>query len=111
MGEKEKFQKFDLHKKIIKNAALRQAVNAPIQGTSADIIKMSMNKIQTELEIKSSFDAKMLLQVHDELVFEVKESDVDNFVKYLKQSMETVVKLSVPLDVNIGIGNTWFEAH
>jgi len=111
-GRKREISEVRSSQKNIKNAALRQAVNAPIQGSSADIIKMSMNKIQEEIEKNSTFNnVKMLLQVHDELVFEVKESDVANFTSFLKKSMENVVTLSVPLDVNIGIGNTWFEAH
>ncbi|MFO7810359.1 MAG: DNA polymerase I, partial [Candidatus Delongbacteria bacterium] len=94
--------------KNIRSAAIRAAVNAPIQGTSADIIKMAMMKIDKKLD---GFDARMLLQIHDELVFEVREELADKFTEMIKHEMENVVELSVPLEVNIGAGKNWLDAH
>jgi DNA polymerase-1 len=94
--------------KNIKSAAVRAAVNAPIQGTSADIIKMAMIKINAKL---NGYDARMLLQIHDELVFEVKEDAADKFAEFIRHEMENIVELSVPLEVNIGIGDNWLDAH
>ncbi|MDD3045892.1 MAG: DNA polymerase, partial [Candidatus Delongbacteria bacterium] len=94
--------------KNIKSAAVRAAVNAPIQGTSADIIKMAMIKINSKL---NGYDARMLLQIHDELVFEVREDAALKFVDFIRHEMENIVELSVPLDVNVGIGDNWLDAH
>jgi len=94
--------------KNIKSAAVRAAVNAPIQGASADIIKMAMIRIDSKMD---GYDAKMLLQIHDELVFEVREDIVDKFTAFIRHEMENAVELSVPLEVNIGIGDNWLDAH
>ncbi|HXK49472.1 MAG TPA: DNA polymerase, partial [Clostridiales bacterium] len=94
--------------KNIKSAAVRAAVNAPIQGTSADIIKMAMIKINSKL---NGYDARMLLQIHDELVFEVREDAALKFADFIRHEMENIVELSVPLDVNVGIGDNWLDAH
>ncbi|MCK4979397.1 MAG: DNA polymerase I, partial [Candidatus Delongbacteria bacterium] len=94
--------------KNIQSAANRAAVNAPIQGTSADIIKLAMIDIQKKI---AKYDARMLLQVHDELIFEVKEEEIDPFSLFVKDVMENVTKLKVPLTVNVGVGDNWLEAH
>ena len=93
-----------------RQAAERTAINAPMQGTAADIIKHAMIKVHHWLE-DSKLDALMIMQVHDELVFEVKESQVDDLVKEVTQRMEAAAKLDVPLIVDAGIGNNWEEAH
>ena len=93
-----------------RQAAERTAINAPMQGTAADIIKHAMIKVHHWLE-DSKLDALMIMQVHDELVFEVKESQVDDLVKEVAQRMEAAAKLDVPLIVDAGIGNNWEEAH
>lgn len=94
----------------IRQFAERQAVNAPLQGTNADIIKKAMAQIYLWLQTES-IGARMLLQVHDELVFEVKKTEIDAFIKQAKSIMENVVHLSVPLIVEAGIGSNWDEAH
>lgn len=86
------------------------AVNSPIQGSAADLIKLAMIKIQNKLE-ESGWDAKMLLQVHDELVFECREADVSNVEHLVKSAMEHAMNISVPLTVEIGHGHNWLEAH
>ena len=89
----------------IRKAAERMAVNTPLQGTAADLIKMAMIKISSLIE--NNDDIKMFLQVHDELVFEVKEELVKETALKIKDIMENIIKLKVPIDVHIGIGNDW----
>lgn len=90
--------------------AERQAINAPLQGSNADIIKQAMHRVPGSLA-KHNLTGKMLLQVHDELIFEVPETEVDKTVSVLKPLMEGIVFLKVPLIVGVGIGNNWDEAH
>lgn len=95
---------------FIRSMAERNAINSPIQGSAADIIKIAMINISEsfkEFELKS----KMILQVHDELVFDVNKSELDQVKKLVKLKMENAVSLKVPLTVEIGVGNTWLEAH
>ncbi|MBF1803158.1 DNA polymerase I [Alloalcanivorax profundimaris] len=93
-----------------RQAAERTAINAPMQGSAADIIKRAMVQVDSWLT-DSDFDALMIMQVHDELVFEVAESQVDALVKEVKQRMEAAADLKVPLIVDAGIGDNWEEAH
>ena len=92
-----------------KKAAERTAINAPMQGTAADLIKKAM--IALHHEIKHTQDIKMLMQVHDELVLEVKEHAIEKAKALLLECMQNTVKLSVPLLVDIGVGSNWDEAH
>lgn len=94
----------------IRSEAERMAVNTPIQGTAADLIKKAMINIHGRLE-HEGFDSKMLLQVHDELVFEVPEGEIERVVLMIKEEMEGVYPLKVPLKVDINRGRTWEEAH
>ncbi len=87
----------------------RIAINTVIQGTAADIIKIAMVNLDKRLK-KESPETKMIMQVHDELIFEVKESDVENLRKIVKEEMESAAKLDVPLTVNIATGKNWEEA-
>lgn len=93
-----------------KGFASRAAINAPIQGGAADIIKMTMIKVQQDLK-QAQLDASLLLQVHDELIFEVRESDVSTATKIIKSAMENIIQLSIPLIADVGIGHNWKEAH
>ncbi len=95
---------------IVRGAAERNAVNAPIQGSAADIIKIAMINIHKKLE-EESYKSKMLLQVHDELVFDAHNSELEKLKTMVKSEMENAYKLSVPLDVEIGEGQDWLEAH
>ena len=95
---------------IVRGAAERNAVNAPIQGSAADIIKIAMINIHNKLE-EGNYKSKMLLQVHDELVFDVYKPELEELKTMIKSEMENAYKLSVPLDVEIGVGNNWLEAH
>lgn len=95
---------------IVRGNAERFAINAPIQGSAADIIKISMIDIYNEL-INKKLQSKMILQVHDELVFDVYKPELEEMKAIVKSKMENTVKLSIPLVVDIGIGNNWLEAH
>ena len=85
------------------------AINSPVQGTAADLIKLAMVKIQKRLD-DSSLNAKMLMQVHDELVFEC-PSELEKVQEIIKDSMENAMDIGVPLKVAIGHGTNWLEAH
>jgi len=95
---------------IVRGAAERNAVNAPIQGSAADIIKIAMINIHKKLE-EGKFKSKMLLQVHDELVFDSYKPELEELKTMIKSEMEQAYTLSVPLDVEVGIGENWLEAH
>ena len=93
-----------------RQGAERTAINAPMQGTAADIIKRAMVSVDNWLA-RSDFDVRMIMQVHDELVFEVRESQVDAFVDAVKQQMANAAELDVPLLVEAGVGDNWEQAH
>lgn len=99
----------DTNKKIVANAE-RAAINAPIQGGAADIIKLAMNKIERVLSEKG-LKTQMLLQVHDELVFEAPDEEAEEALALVKNEMENVIKLSVMFKAEAGLGATWTEAH
>ena len=94
----------------VRGYAERNAVNAPIQGTAADVIKIAMVKIADRLK-REGLKAEMLLQVHDELNFNVPLDEVERVKALVREEMEGAVKLSVPLRVDIGVGQNWLEAH
>ncbi|MDZ7714756.1 MAG: DNA polymerase I [Balneolaceae bacterium] len=94
----------------VRSFAERTAINMPIQGTAADIIKLAMIDIQQYLE-EHDLQTKMLLQVHDELIFEIPEAEQDTVPSKLKELMETAFELSVPLKVDMGLADDWLEAH
>jgi len=94
----------------VRGFAERQAINAPLQGTAADIIKKAMNQIHAVFE-KSHHQSKLLLQVHDELIFEVPEQEIETVPTMTKLLMEKAAHLDVPLEVDVGIGENWDEAH
>ena len=95
---------------MVRSGAERNAVNAPIQGSAADIIKLAMINIYNRFE-KEGFKSKMLLQVHDELVFDAHKDELETIRPIIKYEMENAFKLSVPLDVELGIGENWLQAH
>ena len=99
----------DSNKRLAANAE-RAAINAPIQGGAADIIKLAMNKIEQVLSEKN-MKTKMLLQVHDELVLEAPENEVEQALELVKFHMENIVESSVPFKAEAGVGDTWTEAH
>jgi DNA polymerase I len=96
----------------LRSAAERAAINAPMQGTASDIMKIAMINVDKWLrENHAHIDAKMIMQVHDELVFEVKAADAQKVSAHVKEFMENAVKLVVPVLVHVGVGDNWEEAH
>jgi DNA polymerase-1 len=95
---------------VVRGFAERNAINAPIQGSAADIIKIAMIRIQ-EILLKNNYRTKMILQVHDELVFDVFNKELDEVKQMVIREMEKAYSLSVPLLVEFGIGDNWLEAH
>jgi DNA polymerase-1 len=85
-------------------------VNAPIQGTAADIIKIAMIRIHKRL-LKEKMQSKMLLQVHDELVFDIYKPELNKAISMIKEEMENAYNLNIPLTVDIDYGINWLEAH
>lgn len=94
---------------ILRKAAERVAINAPMQGTAADIIKVAM--IGIDKAIQGNDEIKMIMQVHDELVFEVKADKIEHYSQLIKTEMEKVISLKVPLIAEVGVGDNWDEAH
>jgi len=95
---------------IVRNFAERNAVNAPIQGSAADVIKIAMIDVAAAMK-KANLKSKMLLQVHDELVFDVENSEIEQLQQIVKENMEAAVKLVVPLDIEQKVAKDWLEAH
>lgn len=100
----------DSRNPMLRQYAERTAINAPMQGTAADIIKRAMLAVDVWL-LTENIDAKMIMQVHDELVFEIKTEQIDSAVETIKTLMSGAAELTVPLIVDVGIGNNWDEAH
>jgi DNA polymerase-1 len=94
----------------VRGSAERNAINAPVQGTAADMIKIAMINIHAELG-KQGFKTKMLLQVHDELVFDLVKSEEKEVLPLVEEKMKTAIALDVPIEVEMGVGKTWLEAH
>ena len=95
--------------KIVKALGERLAMNAPIQGSAADIIKLAMVKVYNRIK-KENLESQMILQVHDELILNVKENELEIVKALVKEEMENVLKMSVTLEVDTNIGNTWYDA-
>lgn len=95
---------------VVRGFAERNAINAPIQGSAADVIKLAMIAVHTAME-KEKMQSRMLLQVHDELVFDVHESETEQLKELVKREMEGAVKLVVPMEVEMEIGDNWLDAH
>jgi DNA polymerase-1 len=110
LGRRRYLKNINAQNAIVRGAAERNAVNAPIQGSAADIIKIAMINIFNKLE-EGNYKSKMLLQVHDELVFDIYKPELETLQPLIKTEMENAFQLSVPLDVEIGLGNNWLEAH
>jgi DNA polymerase-1 len=95
---------------IVRGYAERNAINAPIQGSAADIIKIAMIDVYNKMK-EEGFASRMLLQVHDELVFDVLKSEKEEVAKIVKECMENAVKLEVPLDIEMEFAGNWLDAH
>ena len=110
LGRRRYLKDINSQNAVVRGAAERNAVNAPIQGSAADIIKLAMINIHRRLK-KEHWESKMLLQVHDELVFDVPKTEVERLTAMVKEEMESAFTLDVPLVVDVGIGQNWLEAH
>ena len=94
----------------LRAAAERLAVNTPVQGSAADIIKLAMIAVDAEIR-RRGLRSRMILQIHDELVFDVPRTEVDELMSLVRERMTGVVELAVPLVVDVGTGRTWLDAH
>jgi DNA polymerase-1 len=95
---------------IVRGFAERNSINAPIQGSAADIIKMAMVAVYQEMK-KTNLKSKMILQVHDELVFDVHIDEIEQMKSLVKNAMENAVQLAVPMEVEMELAKNWLEAH
>lgn len=110
LGRRRYLKDINSRNAVVRGGAERNAVNAPIQGSAADIIKIAMIHIHNKLK-EGNYRTKMLLQVHDELVFDVYKPELETIKQLVKNEMESAYELSVPLDVDFDIGDNWLEAH
>jgi DNA polymerase-1 len=110
MGRRRYLKDINAKNNVVRSAAERNAVNAPVQGSAADIIKVAMINIYEAMEEKN-YKSKMLLQVHDELIFDAHKDELEELKTLVKDKMENAFKLDVPLDVDMGTGQNWLEAH
>ena len=109
-GRKRMLPDINSHNSVVRGYAERNAINAPIQGSAADIIKIAMVRIFERFE-KEGLQAKMILQVHDELNFSVPINEIDVVIRIVKEEMEQAAVLRVPLIADTGTGSNWLEAH
>ena len=110
MGRRRYLQNINSQNNMLRSGAERNAINAPIQGSAADIIKIAMINIHKKL-LENKMQSKLLLQVHDELVFEILKEEEKPIKNLVKQEMMNAVKFNVPLEVEIGVGENWLIAH
>ena len=110
LGRRRYLKDINSQNSIVRGAAERNAINAPIQGSAADIIKIAMINIQNKLS-SGNYSSKMLLQVHDELVFDVFKPELNEIINLTRDEMEQAYKINVPLTVDINYGLNWLEAH
>ena len=110
LGRRRYIRDINAHNAILRKSAERNAINAPIQGTAADLIKIAMIRIQQAIE-EQHLQSRMILQVHDELVFDTLKDELDILRELVRTEMSGAMQLSVPLDVDINSGHSWFDAH
>jgi len=109
-GRRRFLKNINSNNRVVRQFEERVAINMPIQGTAADMIKLAMIKIHRELE-KQNAKTKMVLQVHDELLFDAHKDEVDEFRPMIKEIMETAMPVDVPITVDTGVGDNWLDAH
>ena len=110
MGRRRYLKDINSRNAVVRGAAERNAINAPIQGSAADVIKIAMINLHQKMA-EQEFASKMILQVHDELVFDVPNAEIDSLQNLIRQEMESAVELAVPLIIDMGQGQNWLEAH
>ena len=109
-GRRRQLRDINSRNRTLKNAAERLAMNSPIQGTAADMLKMAMIKVHHALR-EGGFKTKMLLTVHDELVFDMHKEEEETVKPVIEECMKTALPLEVPIEVELGTGSSWLEAH
>jgi DNA polymerase-1 len=109
-GRKRYLKDINSRNATVRGFAERNAINAPIQGSAADIIKMAMINVAKALK-ENNLESKMILQVHDELVFDCPVGEVEKVIEIVREQMENVTRLSVPLTVECNDGENWLQAH
>lgn len=109
-GRKRYLPDINSNNQTVRGLAERNAINAPIQGSAADIIKAAMISIHNKIQ-ENGLKSRMIIQVHDELVFDVYKPELEQMKALVKDSMENAIKLSVPIDVDMGVGDNWLDAH
>jgi DNA polymerase-1 len=110
IGRRRFLRNINSNNRVVRQFEERVAINMPIQGTAADMIKLAMIKIQNELE-KRKTKTKMVLQVHDELLFDAHKDEVDELRPMIKEIMETAMPVDAPIVVDTGVGDNWLDAH
>ena len=110
LGRRRYIRDINAHNAILRKSAERNAINAPIQGTAADLIKIAMIRIQRAIE-ERHLHSRMILQVHDELVFDTPKDELETLRELVRTEMSNAMQLSVPLDVDINYGHSWYDAH
>lgn len=110
MGRRRYLKDINASNFVVRSAAERNAVNAPIQGSAADIIKLAMINIHRKLK-EGGYRSRMLLQVHDELVFDIHKDELEELKPLIQKEMENAYTFDIPLDVEVGVGENWLEAH
>jgi len=110
MGRRRYIKDINSANSVVRGYGERNAINAPIQGTAADMIKRAMIDIFNEMK-KKKMKSKMILQVHDELVFDAYHKEVDDLKEIVVKYMKNALKLSVPIEVDVNTGKNWLEAH
>lgn len=98
------------HNSVVRSYAERNAINAPVQGSSADMIKLAMIAVQRRIE-KEGLSSKMILQVHDELVFDVPENEVERLSALVQEEMRNALPMQVPIEVEVNSASNWLDAH
>ena len=109
-GRRRYLREINSRSRTLANAAARLAMNSPIQGTAADMLKLAMIKVHQALS-EGGFRTKMLLTVHDEIVFDMHKSEQDTVMPVIEQAMKTALPMTVPVVVELGTGENWLEAH
>jgi DNA polymerase-1 len=110
LGRRRYLPEINSRNQTVRQNAERQAINMPIQGTAADMIKLAMIQIHRAIQ-RRGFKSRMILQVHDELVFEVDKQELDGMKKLAVELMQTALPLDVPIGVEVGTGKNWYDAH
>ena len=110
MGRRRYLRNINSRNATVRGFDERNAINAPIQGSAADMIKVAMVDIHREMQ-KRALKSKMILQVHDELVFDAHKTEVETLKEILEDKMVNAIKMAVPIEIEIGLGDNWLQAH